>query len=78
MGFKPVSIMDIYDIIRRWHNRQSITHISVTLGFDRKTVRKYIQCAIEKGFSPDKQFPSQRKDNNSDSRGFHLVPLFRV
>ncbi len=49
--------MDIYEIIRRWHNRQSITRISTALGFDRKTVRKYIQCAIEQGFSQDKQLP---------------------
>lgn len=53
--------MDIYEIIRRWHDRQSITHISNALGFDRKTVRKYIQCAKEKGLSPGEQLPPKEE-----------------
>jgi transposase len=51
--------MDIYEIIRRWHSKQSISRISQALGYDRKTVRKYIQAAKVKGITPDKPLPAK-------------------
>jgi len=42
MAYKEIKIMDISEIIRRWRDGQKVTHISQALGFDRKTVRKYI------------------------------------
>ena len=51
MGYKEITVMDIYEIIRRWHDQQKITHIAKALGYDRKTVRRYIELAQQLGLS---------------------------
>jgi hypothetical protein len=57
MAYKGINLMDIYEIIRRWHSGQNISHIAKVLGYDRKTVRSYINRALEKGLSPkDRDF----------------------
>ncbi|MFC1724551.1 IS21 family transposase [candidate division KSB1 bacterium] len=42
MAYKRITIMDVSEIIRRWEDGQTITQISNMLGYDRKTVRKYL------------------------------------
>lgn len=49
MGYNPQGIMNIYEIIRRWHQGHTISGIAATLNLDRKTVRKYIQAVREAG-----------------------------
>ena len=49
MAYKRITFMDLWEIIRRWHDKQSISHIARSLGYDRKTVRTFIQLAQEKG-----------------------------
>jgi len=61
MSFKWIGDMDIYEIIRRWHDRQTISHIAQTLGYDRKTVRKYIQQLTEKNLSSEKPLPPKEQ-----------------
>lgn len=51
MAYKEITIMDISEIIRRRRDGQNITQISKALGFDRKTVRKYISKVESK--NPD-------------------------
>ncbi len=43
MGYDPQSLMDIYEIIRRWHAEESISSIAKKLNRDRKTVRHYVR-----------------------------------
>lgn len=57
MAFKEITIMDIWDIIRRCRDGQTICSISRTLGYDRKTVRKYIAFLHEKGIPFDPLIP---------------------
>jgi response regulator of citrate/malate metabolism len=45
--------MDTREILRRWHDKQSITDVAQALSCDRKTIRKYIQLAIAKGLSTE-------------------------
>ena len=64
MGYKEITVMDLYEIIRRWHDQQKIAHIAKALGYDRKTVRHYIKLAQQLGLSlqqplPDKEQLSQ-------------------
>lgn len=59
MAYKRIIIMDIYEIIRRWHDQQSITHIATALNNDRKTIRKYIIIAKALGLSPDLPLPAK-------------------
>lgn len=42
MAYKRITQMDISEVIRRWKDGQTITHISKVLGYDRKTVRKHL------------------------------------
>jgi len=53
--------MDIGDIIRRWHDGQSVSHISTVLDYDRKTVRKYIYLARQQGLALDQPLPDMVK-----------------
>ncbi|MEX2633665.1 MAG: IS21 family transposase [Balneolales bacterium] len=51
MGYNPQGIMNIYEMIRRRHQGQSISGIAKTLNLDRKTVRQYIRSAMQAGIS---------------------------
>jgi transposase len=62
MAFKEITIMDIWDIIRRCRDGQSIRSIGRTLGYDRKTVRKYIIFLRDKGISLDSQTPLSKEE----------------
>src|SRR4030042_5306885 len=53
MAHKRITIMDISELIRRFRDGQKISHIASALGYDRKTVRKYI--AIVESHSADKK-----------------------
>lgn len=61
MAFKRITMLDIFEILRRWHHNQSITYISHTLGFDRKTVRKFIQAAQDRGITHDVPLPAKEQ-----------------
>lgn len=49
--------MDLWEVFRRWHDRQTISQIAQSLGYDRKTVRGYIRLARECGLSLEKLLP---------------------
>lgn len=53
--------MNIYEIIRRWHSGQSKGEIACTLGYDRKTVRKFIKIAKAKGLALDHPLPTEEE-----------------
>jgi len=59
MGYNPQGIMNIYEIIRRWHSGHSISAISKTLNLDRKTVRRYIQSAQTAGLTREAALPEE-------------------
>lgn len=71
MGHNPQNIMDIYQIIKRWHSGVSISEIARTLKVDRKTVRRYVHQAQKQGISRE----SPLEDSNElMSRLVWLVP----
>jgi transposase len=49
--------MEIWDVIRRWHEGHSISQISQALGYDRKTVRSYLRLATRIGLSLEGPLP---------------------
>ena len=59
MGYNPQGIMNIYEIIRRWHSGHSISAIANTLILDRKTVRRYIQSAQKLGVTRQADLPEE-------------------
>jgi hypothetical protein len=61
MAYKKVNFMDVYDVIRRWHDNQNVTHISEATSLSRKTVRKYIAIAEKLGISREDALPTKDK-----------------
>lgn len=59
MAYHEISRMDIWEVIRRWHDRQSISQIASALAYDRKTVRTHIRTAVSLGLSLDKPLPAK-------------------
>ncbi len=53
--------MEIWEVIRRWCDKQTISEISKVLGYDRKTIRGYIKQAQEKGISRDSPLPDREQ-----------------
>lgn len=47
MAYNRITTMDITEILRRIKQGQSISSISKLLGYDRKTIRKYLQAISE-------------------------------
>ena len=41
MGFKRVGAMDVYEVIRRWHDNQKITHIGKATDFEKNSQEIY-------------------------------------
>jgi transposase len=61
MAYKRTTFMDIWEIIRRWHNKQSISHIARSLDHDRKIVRTFIQLAQQKGIRLNAPLPPKEQ-----------------
>lgn len=62
MAFKRILAMDIWEIVRRYKAGQTIRSISDALGYDRKTVRKYIRQLQEKGISLRDDTPIEKEE----------------
>jgi hypothetical protein len=52
MGRRTFTTTQIVEMLRGWHNGHTVTEIAATVGVDRKTVRKYVQCATDAGIRP--------------------------
>jgi hypothetical protein len=55
--YKRITRMDIWEIVRRWHQKQSKSQIANSLGYDQKTIRKYIHAAKSLGIEQEKALP---------------------
>lgn len=76
MAYRERSSMDLWDVIRRWHDRQGIRQIALSTGYARKTVQGYIHLAVSLGLSPEKPLPEKETVLNLLGSG-HL-PTGRV
>lgn len=63
MGYRMINLDQLYEIYRRHHNGQKKTHICL-LGYDRKTIRKYLNIIEERGLTPDA--PLSSRDDFAD------------
>lgn len=60
MAYHEVTVMEKWDIFRRWHTaRQSIRSIAHTLEIDRKTVRRIITHLQDQGLTRDTPLPDR-------------------
>ena len=52
MGRRSFTVRDVAEILDHWQHGRSLQAISLSLGLDRKTVRKYVHLAEEAGLGP--------------------------
>lgn len=53
MSFRELSMFDIRDLLRRAQAGEGVRAIARKSGVDRKTVRRYVEAATERGFGKD-------------------------
>jgi transposase len=52
MARRTFDVVDVAEIFIHWYAGRSISELSVSLGVDRKTIRKYLQPAVAAGLTP--------------------------
>src|SRR6476646_5061399 len=52
MGRKSCAVVDLIELFAQWEAGRSQVQISESLGWDRKTIRKYLAPAIAEGLVP--------------------------
>jgi transposase len=53
MARKEICMEELVEVLSQWHNGRNIKQIKRSLGFDRKTIRKYLELAERQGFTRD-------------------------
>jgi transposase len=62
MAFKRVQTVEIWSILRRWSDKQSISTIAASVDCDRKTVRAYIEMARRIGITKEEILPERKEE----------------
>ena len=62
MAFKRVQTVEIWSILRRWSDNQSISTIAASVDCDRKTVRAYIEMARRLGITKEEIVPERKEE----------------
>lgn len=57
MAYSPKGVMDLYQIIKRWHAGYNLSEIARALSCTRKTVRHYVRAAQACGLSQEEPLP---------------------
>jgi transposase len=60
MARKEIIVEELVEVLYQWHQGRNIRQIKRSLGFDRKTIRKYLELAERHGLSRD--MPVQQYD----------------
>ena len=53
MAYREVSVFEIKEVLRLWLRGEGYRGIDRLSGVDRKTVRRYVEAAVEAGLTPD-------------------------
>jgi len=61
MARREVTMNEIVEMIYQWHQGASIKSIRRSLGFHRKTIRRYVTLAQSVGVCREEAFPSERE-----------------
>src|SRR6266511_4851783 len=52
MARRTFDVVDVTEILIHWYAGRSISEVAVSLGVDRKTIRKYLAPAVGAGMTP--------------------------
>jgi DNA-binding transcriptional regulator LsrR (DeoR family) len=61
MGRRDIPMNEVVETIYQWHTGMKIQHISLSLGLDRKTVRKYLGMARSLGITRERPLPDEQE-----------------
>jgi len=61
MARRVMHMNEVMEILLQWHQGASIKGITRSLGYDRKTVRRYVRAAEEVGLNREGPFRMSRK-----------------
>src|SRR5208282_3964823 len=61
MARRAIHMNEVMEILYHWHQGASIKGITRSLGYDRKTVRRYVRAAEEVGLKRDDPFPDEQE-----------------
>ena len=59
MARREITMNELVELIYQWHQGAGFKGIRRSLGFDRKTIRKYVQLAQEAGVQRGESFPPE-------------------
>jgi hypothetical protein len=59
MARRRIAMIEIIEVIFRWHRGQALSAIERSLGGNRKTIRKYVHLAQAAGLTRDKPLPAE-------------------
>ena len=60
MARRTFDVVDVTEIFIHWYAGRSLSEVSVSLGVDRKTIRKYLAPAVAAGMAPGGPAMSQQ------------------
>ena len=61
MARRTIPMIEVNEVIFRWHRGDTFAEIARSLGPDRKTIRKYVAMAKELGLSQDAPLPPEHE-----------------
>jgi hypothetical protein len=53
MAFREVSVIEVREVLRAWLSGKGLRKVAEQAGVDRKTVRRYVEAALEAGLVRD-------------------------
>ena len=59
MAYHEILIMQVWEVVRQWHQGHNISQIARALYYDRTTIRSYKRLATLCGLSREKPLPSK-------------------
>ena len=61
MGYRVMRKQDLYEIYRRWQAGQTLSRMAATEGWDRKTIRGYLEALQRRGLSQEGEALERQK-----------------
>lgn len=61
MARREIHMNEVMEILYQWHQGESIKGIQRSLGYDRKTIRRYVRGAQDVGLKREEPFPDEQE-----------------
>ena len=61
MARRVIHMNEVMEILFQWHQGASIKGVTRSLGYDRKTVRRYVRAAQDVGLKREEPFPDEQE-----------------